>query len=163
MYWGWEVPYPPLHISCNAVNGSGTGCSYNQGIRGATHDIWRRSSWLFLYLLALDWGAQRIGGEGSSWSVLSEIAAGSKLVAGIRDRGKTKNGNTRDFCEAKTPQHGVVIMHWETKARHKDIKLDSGCGNKLSVWRFQQLKQWQLNTHNTASHFLLQCTLSWPH
>lgn len=161
MYWEWEVPYPPLHISCNAVNGTGTVCSYSQGTRGATQDIWRRSSWLFLHLLALDQDAQRIDGEGSNWSVPSEIRAGSKLVGGIRDRGKTKKGSKRDCCEAKKPQHRVSIMDWETKARHKDIKLDNGCGNKSSAWRFQQWKQWQLNTQDIIQHHVFSCTVLW--
>jgi len=43
--------------------------------------------------LALDRGARRTDEEGSSWSVPSEIAAGSKLGTGIRDRGKKKTSD----------------------------------------------------------------------
>lgn len=128
------------------------------GDRGATHDIWRRSSCLFLYLLAPAWGAQRIDGERSSWSLPSEIAAEIKLVAGRREK---KRMGKRDCCEAEKPQHRAGIIHWEPRARHKDIRLVDGCGNKPSVLWFQWWKVWQLNTEDVIQHHIFSCTVLW--
>lgn len=130
-----------------------------RGARGATPDIWRRSSCLFVYLLTVVRGAQRIDGEESSWCLPSEIAAESKLVAGIRDRGKAKKWKKRDCWEAEN--FSTETMHWEPKARHKDIKLNSGCGNKSPVWRFQWWKEWQLNTQDIIQHHIFSCTVLW--
>lgn len=155
---GWEVPYPPLHTSCN----SGAVCS-SQALRGqrSSSRHLKEITLSLLYLLAPVWGAQRIDGERSSWSLPSEIAAESKLLVGIRDKAKTKKWKKRDCCEAEKSQHRAEIMHWEPKARHKDIRLNSCCGNKPLVWWFQHWKLWQLNTQDIIQHHIFSCTILW--
>lgn len=98
---GWEVPYPPLHTSCN----SGAVCS-SQALRGQRSSSWhlKEISMSLLYLLAPAWGAQRIDGERSSWSIPSEIAAESKLVVGIRE--KQRNGKRETAVKQKNLSTG---------------------------------------------------------
>jgi len=60
------------------------------------------------------------------------LTVGLDDLRGLFSLNDCKTGNKRDCCEAKNPQHRVVIMYWETKGRNKEIKLDSGCANKYS-------------------------------
>lgn len=130
------------------------------GDRGATHDIWRRSSCLFLYLLAPAWGAQRIDGERSSWSLPSEIAAEIKLVAGRREKKKKKrllwsrktSAQGRDHTlgtQSKVQRHQIGWWLWKQTISFV-----------ISVMESVTTQYWR---HNTASHFQLHCTLSWLH
>lgn len=113
------------------------------GDRGATHDIWRRSSCLFLYLLAPAWGAQRIDGERSSWSLPSEIAAEIKLVAGRREKKKEweketavkqKNLSTGQGSYTGNPEQGTKTSDWwmvvETNHQFCDFS-DGKCDNSI--------------------------------
>lgn len=146
----WDEKYPillctPLVIQEQSVP------PRPRGARGATHDIRRRSSCLFLYLLAPVWGAQRIDGERSSWSLSSEIAAENKLVAGIRDKGKTKkwkkkrllwsiknSAQGRQRSGTGNPKQGTKTSGWtavvETNHRFADFS-DGNCDNLiLEIW-----------------------------